>query len=698
MPSWLTSGRDRSVLIGALSALAAVFAFVDSALHNSIRERAFDTLLTLRQPNAALPIIVDIDRASLRVHGAWPWSRERLSELVRRIADMQPQAIAIDILLEGDDTRSPAALARALNVRTRVPGLADLDLVDGDQHLAATLARIPTVLALALDSADQKPSLVTPPVIVVGRVDVQGFWQEPGLVGPPKLLADGAKGLGLAVMPGDPDGSVRRLPLYAISRGVVVPSLVAELIRLSKRSSMHRIIGSPLAANIGGTLLRIDDHAMVRLPPPRPSDYSDVVISAEAIMRGDPASLTRLTGVPVLLGSSAPEAGGLRPNSHGELVPSMAFHAAAFRQLQSGSIPRRPTGIWWVEFLATGIGGLAGGVAGAILAPWVAFAATLVGCIAWLAAAYTAFGVSHLLVDPVVVPLAMVLAYLSTALVSAAYSKHQETRLRNRFEQHLSPGVIAELIANPSALRLEGRQVVITALFTDVEDFTSLTERAAPTDLISLLDQYFDGVCRIVIANGGMVDKIVGDAVHAIFNAPIAVADHARVALDCAQEIEHFTNAFRQGALARTMGFGITRIGIETGAAIVGDIGGPRKLDYTAHGTAVNMAARLEAANKVFGTTIAVGPGAAAECRSGALRPVGRLQLRGISGEQPVFSIWPPQFTPADRAELCALFEIEKQGETLPIGRVADLADRHPDDKPLAILLEARRKNTSAPD
>ena len=98
--------------------------------------------------------------------------------------------------------------------------------------------------------------------------------------------------------------------------------------------------------------------------------------------------------------------------------------------------------------------------------------------------------------------------------------------LRLSFEQHLAPEVVRRIAADPAALRLRGEMREITALFTDIEGFTSMTERAEPTDLVALLDAYFDVTTRIVTDHGGMIDKIVGDAIHAIFNAPFALEDH----------------------------------------------------------------------------------------------------------------------------------------------------------------------------
>ena len=150
-----------------------------------------------------------------------------------------------------------------------------------------------------------------------------------------------------------------------------------------------------------------------------------------------------------------------------------------------------------------------------------------------------------------------------------------------------------------------------------------MTHRAGPEQLVAVLDEYIEGMAAIVMKHGGMVDKIVGDSVHAFFNAPLDLGGHPQHAVNCAEEMRIWSRAFQCRAEPSQIGFGRTRIGIETGMAIVGDIGIRSKLDYTAHGNSINSAARLEALNKRYGSTICVGPFAASRCTSSRFRPLG---------------------------------------------------------------------------
>jgi adenylate cyclase len=228
---------------------------------------------------------------------------------------------------------------------------------------------------------------------------------------------------------------------------------------------------------------------------------------------------------------------------------------------------------------------------------------------------------------------------------------------------------------------LEGEMREITALFTDIEGFTSMTERVDPRTLVGLLDRYFDGLTRIVVEHGGMVDKLVGDGLHAIFNAPLDLADHPRRAVDCAIAIRNFGERYRQDLPAAAAGFGRTRVGLETGVVVVGDVGGGRKLDYTAHGDAMNMAARLEAANKELGSSICIGPATAARLPNRALRPLGRLDVRGRSTPAEVFDPWPDGVGKSDRKaylRAVALAERDPLLAAKELDRIASLTSNDP--------------------
>jgi len=202
-------------------------------------------------------------------------------------------------------------------------------------------------------------------------------------------------------------------------------------------------------------------------------------------------------------------------------------------------------------------------------------------------------------------------------------------RDREILSRFFSPNVIQALDDDPGFLEQGGERRVASFLFTDLANFTPFVESTDPAVVIELLNEYLATVTKIVFDHEGTVTKIVGDAVHAMFGAPLEQSDHARRAVDCALEIDAFATDFVGRKNAEGIGIQQTRIGINTGPAIVGNFGGETFFDYTAHGDAVNTAARLETVNKQIGTTICISQSVVDEIDGFKGRPVGELILKG---------------------------------------------------------------------
>ena len=180
-----------------------------------------------------------------------------------------------------------------------------------------------------------------------------------------------------------------------------------------------------------------------------------------------------------------------------------------------------------------------------------------------------------------------------------------------------------------AAVELAGQRREIATLFTDIANFTALVETLEPSVLGMLLNEYLSGMTDIVFAHDGTVAKIVGDALHVLFGAPGEQADHAARAVACALDLDEFAQPFRERWNKKGIPLGVTRIGVHAGSAIVGNFGGDRFFDYTAYGDTINVAARLEAANKQLGTRICVSATLADKVEDFRGRPVGDLVLRG---------------------------------------------------------------------
>ena len=355
---------------------------------------------------------------------------------------------------------------------------------------------------------------------------------------------------------------------------------------------------------------------------------------ADAVLAG--ADLEALRGAVVFVGSSLPERGGLRPTAASPLQPSVQIHADLAGALLSGSAPHRDAKSSRREAGFVAGAGLIATLAVLALPAVPGMAVSGLVALLWAVTCLLVQRQTGSLMDPVAPALAVLVTALVTLIGRAAQTGRAERRLRHRMGQVMPPAVVARLVEEPDLLKLEGESRIVTALFTDIEDFSRMTHSLGPTALVRLLDAYFSLTCGIVLKHGGMIDKLVGDSVHALFNAPLDQPGHVDAALACALEIATATETFRSQSDAAASGLGRTRIGIETGAAVLGDVGSGARIDYTAHGDAVNLAARLQEVNKDLGSTICVGPAAAAASNL-PLRSLGVVDIRSF-GPMEVFT------------------------------------------------------------
>ena len=599
--------------VGVLALLLAAWTLSPGLPRYTLRERALDWMLplVLRQTatNPAV-VVVDIDRASLARFGAWPWPRGRMAELVSAVAAGHPAVIGIDILFAGPDRFSPG----------------------GNELFAQALSATPSVLGFVLDTTSAGDDLPATPILSRGPISLPELWQSVGLIGPAPALADAAQGLGALVAPADPDGPMRRVPLLVMAGRTVRSGLAVEIVRVAEAASTL-LVGPGRVLTVGNVALPLQSDAMLRLR----GAVAAAVISATSMME-QPETRAALAGCIVLIGSSAPEAGGLRVTPASPATPSVLLQAEAIETILRGQVLVRPHWAGVVEIVGAALLGLCCLLLAARLRPAKATMCALLLCLGWTAASAGTVPGANVLVDPAGPPLIAIITFAVATLGRFVRDEWRARLLRLSFEQHLAPEVVRRIAADPSALRLQGEMREITSLFTDIEGFTSMTERAEPAELVALLDAYFDVATRIITDHGGMIDKIMGDAIHAIFNAPLELADHPRRAVDSALALLVGTEAVRNSPLGQRLQLGRTRIGIETGPAIVGDVGGNRKLDYTAHGNAVNAAARLEAANKDLGSTVCIGPGTAARLDPAMLRPIGAITPRGQSAPLVVYT------------------------------------------------------------
>lgn len=645
--------------------------------------------------------VVDIDEATLRTYGQWPWPRSRMAELVGRLHDAGAAVIALDVLLSEPDRSAPAAMARLWQdprLHAALEGLPDPDAV-----LARSLEGKPVVLGANLLRQGGVPrpdpsTLSSAPYRIVhsgqGDDPVRQLSGFDSAVWPLPALAASASGVGALNAAPDSDGVVRRVPLLLRVGTQTVPSLSAEALRVAQ-GARNYVLRSNAAGiqevRIGALAVPTNAQAEVWLH--YPVDAADRLVSAARILQGAvPAE--QLRGHLVLVGSSAAGLMDVRTNPRGEQMPGVLAHALALEHMLSGQYLQRPGWFTGLEAVVLVLGSLLVGLV-ALRAPVRRSALVLGLVLAGLGGgAWYAFVIQHGLLDASNPAWMMALVFGLASAARHRSSERQQRWLREAFSRYVSPNRVAYLLAHPEQLHLGGQRQICSFIFTDLEGFTVLVESQDPGRVEALLNAYLESMLAIVFKHEGTLDRLVGDAMVVLFSAPVAQPDHRQRALDCALEMDAFATAYAQRLQADGVQWGQTRIGVHCGEVTVGNFGGKTLFDYRALGDPINTAARLESVNKHLGTRMCVSQAVLDGCVGIPARAVGRMLLKGKS--QPL-QVYAPAATLntaacAPLADYAAAMALVQSGLAHDViaARAAfeQLAGRYPSDPLVALHLQ----------
>ncbi len=458
----------------------------------------------------------------------------------------------------------------------------------------------------------------------------------------------------------DPDNVYRRTKLFSVFDGRILPCPALGAYLAANPATTLGISGSALS--VGGRPVPIDEKGNALLHF-RGSSGTHQAYGAAAIIQSE---LRLREGKPpvipekdlfrdryVMVGFSAPGLFDLRPTPVSGIYPGIEIHATALDNLLSGDfLKRTPTAfLLTLTLLITLLTGCVTARVSGIAKSLTVYGFFLLLPTVFCLAAYQNGYWLPLVVQEVGVTLTL----LAAGMIYYTTEGRQKLFIKNAFKQYLSPAVIEELIRYPDRLKLGGERRLLSIFFSDLEGFTGISEGLEPEALTALLNEYLSAMTDIIHEEGGTVDKYEGDAIIAFWNAPLPLPDHAvrcvRAALRCQQKLAEMRPAIRE-RIGKDLRM---RIGINSGPAVVGNLGSHSRFDYTMLGDAVNLAARLEGINKQFGTYTIVSQ-ATLELLAGAF-PVREISRVSVVGRREPVTIHEP-LTPEE-------YEIRKEDFTI---------------------------------
>lgn len=628
----------------------------------ALRELTFDYYQRLkpRDYQPAPVRIVDIDEASIAELGQWPWPRTLLADLVTTLTDLGAAAIVFDVVFSEPDRTSPKQLKATLGSDAPENILKMLgSLPDHDQTFAEAIAQSPVVLGFAVTQDETGRVPARHAGIAYGGQDPAEFLSSyPAAVPSLGLLEENASGIGaISISDDDREGIIRRVPLVVNVDGKIYPSLAAEALRVGQGASGIIIrstssSGEQATGHSAVTAVKIGDfepattrdgELWVYYSPVQAERY----VSARRLFKPEQLEdlLPFIEGQIVFVGASAAGLRDIRSTSLGDRVPGVSIHAQALEQVIFDQYLSRPDWADGLEVLITfavgaivilalpAIGSLGTATLGSII---------IVGLIGGSMYLYWDHG---FLIDPIYPSVTSVLVLAASTALLFFLTEREKKFVRQAFGQYLSPELVSQLEETPEQLKLGGEIRPMTILFMDIRGFTPISEQLTPEELVSFLNTLLSPLSDAIQAEGGTIDKYIGDSIMAFWNAPLSIPDHAekacRAGLAMLKVVDDLNDRDAFGFKARNLKTQNVKIGIglNSGDACVGNMGSARRFNYSVIGDAVNIASRIESSCKAVGAELLVSDETKLQTKEFAFLEAGEIPLKGKSEPVKLFAL-----------------------------------------------------------
>ena len=602
--------------------------------------------------------IVDIDDESIRRLGQWPWPRTDMARLIDRLGQAGASVIVFDVVFSEPDRTSPGQIAEQLTRGGASPAVigAIRRLPDNDAQLGQSIAATPTVLGYFLVNDRQGTRVETKAGFAIGGSpprEVPAFRRA--IVSLP-ILNDAATGNGSISLPPDSDGILRNVPLLARQGDTLLPSLSLEALRVAQGAGSITVRTSDASGETQGAAGRVVAIKVGQFELPTTANGGfwlhwtapapERTIPAWQVLDGtlSPEQLeAAVAGKIVFVGAGAI---GLRdlistPLSDHEL--GVTAHAQVVEQAVLGKFLQRPDWAPGLELALTLLLGIGlslllprlGAAKGAII---VVVATGLVVAASWLA-----FSRQGYLLDPVYPLMSLMLVYSIQTAVVFYREERRRAYIHSAFDRYLSPELVKRIAADPDRLELGGEEREMTVLFADVRNFTRISEQLAPKQVIAFLIALLTPLCDVLLARKATIDKFIGDAIVAFWNAPLDDPDQhrnaARAALAMVLKLEAMNQGDGRDAAVAWPGTVRVGIGLNCGLCCVGNMGSAQRLSYSLIGDTVNLTSRIEGLTKLYGVSIAIGNALRDKLPDFAVLELDRVRVVGREAPETIYAL-----------------------------------------------------------
>ncbi|WP_052223332.1 CHASE2 domain-containing protein [Novosphingobium malaysiense] len=641
--------------------LIAFFQTVDVPVVTPVLQRVGHTVFDAYQrisprPYEDAPVrVVDIDEETIRRFGQWPWPRTDLARLTMALGEAGAAAIAYDIVFSEKDRTSPHELARRFEATDPKAAQVLAELPDNDEQFARVVEYYPTVLGFFLAQGGAGAKVEPKAGMVVLGTPPRSVRNFRTAIAPVPVLLNAAQGAAsLSIVP-DEDSIIRRAPLIQRQGKTMLPGLSLEAIRLAFQTDSVMIKttdgsaegsapGDVVSVKVGD--IEIPTNAEGELWMHYTRDVPERVVPAWKIMSGklDAEAMSQLfAGRIVFVGTSAIGLRDLRSTPLNEGEMGVIVHAEAAEQMILRKFLYRPdwaVGLERTLLLVTGLGLVLllprlGAVWGAILG---LFAITLMAGASWYA--FTEWGY---LLNPTWPIIGLVFGYLIVTVLTFYLEERKRAYIHRAFDRYLAPELVKRIADDPSRLNLGGEERDMTVLFCDVRSFSSISEGLSPDEIIRFLIAFLTPMTDLLIARKATIDKYIGDAILAFWNAPLDDPDQdtnaARSALAMVAKLEQLNAEMPMREDVVWPGEVRIGIGLNAGRCCVGNMGSEQRLSYSLIGDTVNLASRIEGLTKYYGVQIAIGSSLAASLASFATIQLDLVRVVGRDTAEAVYAL-----------------------------------------------------------